>query len=161
MDRLWAPWRLEYVSKAEKSADGCFLCKAAQAADDRENLVLWRGEGTFCLLNRWPYNNGHLLVAPVAHEADLEELSEKELLDQIRMLQRCKRNLTAALEPAGFNVGLNLGTAAGAGVADHLHWHIVPRWEGDTNYMPVLADTKVIPQALDQLWEALREADTR
>lgn len=158
MDRLWAPWRLEYVSRADKE-NGCFLCEAAQATDDGEKLVLWRGRTAFCLLNCWPYNNGHLMVAPLAHMADLTDLSDDELLEQMQFLRRCRRNLEAAINPAGFNIGLNLGKAAGAGLAGHLHWHIVPRWEGDTNFMPVLADTKVIPQSLHALWELLRRAD--
>ncbi|MGD2175287.1 MAG: HIT domain-containing protein [Candidatus Brocadiaceae bacterium] len=159
MDQLWAPWRIGYVAKADKDEEGCFLCRAAEAGDDRGKLVLWRTDACFCLMNRWPYNNGHLLVAPTEHKADLLELSPQELAEQVRMIQRCKRNLEAALQPAGFNVGLNLGEAAGAGLASHLHWHVVPRWQGDTNYMPVLADTKVIPQALDSLYDSLREVD--
>lgn len=158
MDQLWAPWRIGYVSRADKEQE-CFLCRAAEAADDREHLVLWRAAGAFCMLNRWPYNNGHLMVAPLAHKADLSELSDAELLEQMRMLQRCRDNLAAAIKPAGFNIGLNMGKAAGAGVAGHIHWHIVPRWEGDTNFMPVIADTKVIAQSLDALWELLREVD--
>lgn len=155
MEQLWAPWRIGYVSRADKE-DQCFLCRAAQAADDREHLVLWRGDGCFAMLNRWPYNNGHLMVAPVAHKADLPEMSDAELLGQMRMLRRCRDSLAAAIKPAGFNIGLNVGTAAGAGVAGHMHWHIVPRWEGDTNFMPVVADTKVIAQSLDALYELLR-----
>jgi ATP adenylyltransferase len=158
MDQLWAPWRLDYVSQPEKG-NGCFLCEAAQAADDREKLVLWRARDSFCLLNCWPYNNGHLMVAPVAHKADLADLGDDELLEQIQLLRRCQRSLTAAIAPAGFNIGLNLGSAGGAGVPGHMHWHVVPRWEGDTNFMPVLADTKVIPQSLGALWELLRQVD--
>ncbi len=158
MDRLWAPWRINYVSEADKEAD-CFLCEAARSDQDREKLVLWRGEHSLCLLNRWPYNNGHLMVAPLEHKADLGDLADEELLEQLHMLVRCKSNLTAVMRPDGFNVGLNLGAAAGAGLAGHMHWHIVPRWEADTNFMPVLADTKVIPQSLESLWDLLREAD--
>ncbi len=158
MDRLWAPWRIEYVSEPDKG-DGCFLCEAAGSTSDREMLVLWRGEHSFCLLNRWPYNNGHLMVAPLAHKGDLDDLSEEELVEQLHLLRRCKKNLTAAAQPSGFNIGLNLGKAAGAGVPSHMHWHIVPRWDADTNFMPVLADTKVIPQSLDSLWELLRQVD--
>jgi len=138
---------------------GCFLCRALKEGKDRENLVLWRSEVSFCMLNRWPYNNGHLLVAPASHLGDLLDLSEEELLDQLKLLKRCKENLTKALQPDGFNVGLNLGSAAGAGVEDHLHWHIVPRWNADSNFMPVVAATKVIPQALEELWELLRGID--
>ncbi|MCD6416209.1 MAG: HIT domain-containing protein [Planctomycetes bacterium] len=159
MERLWAPWRISYVKQPDKSEGGCFLCKAAAQEPGSGNLVLFRGESSFCLLNRWPYNNGHLMVAPLAHKSDLAELTPGEMLEQMEMLKRCKRLLEGALAPAGYNVGLNLGGAAGAGLATHLHWHIVPRWEGDTNFMPVLADTKVIPQSLEQLLELLREAD--
>lgn len=155
MDQLWAPWRIEYVSRPDKE-NGCFLCEAAGAADDREKLVLWRGETCFCLLNCWPYNNGHLMIAPLAHKGDLRDLSDDELLDQVRSLRRCREDLEAVLKPSGFNIGLNLGKAAGAGVAGHMHWHIVPRWDGDTNFMPVLAETRVIAQSLDSLWELLR-----
>jgi len=159
MERLWAPWRLDYVSDPDKEAS-CFLCEAGRArGDDRARLVLWRGASCFCILNRWPYNNGHLMVAPYEHKADLAELSEEELLDQMRMLRRCQRALKDKMNPAGFNIGLNLGKPAGAGVAGHIHWHIVPRWEGDTNFMPVLSDTKVLPQSLESVWEVLHEVE--
>ncbi|MFO8008773.1 MAG: HIT domain-containing protein [Candidatus Brocadiia bacterium] len=159
MDRLWAPWRIDYVSQPDKQEDGCFLCRAVQAESDRDCYVLWRTSHTVTVMNRWPYNNGHLLVAPRAHKGDLDDLSAAELREQMDSLLRSKRALDCVLGPAGYNVGLNMGAAAGAGLADHLHWHIVPRWEGDTNYMPVLSDTKVIPQSLDDLWERLRDAD--
>lgn len=157
MDQLWAPWRIDYVSQPDKQQHGCFLCQAAECQSDRKSLVLWRRSRCFCLLNRWPYNNGHLLVAPVEHKADLTELTEEEMLEQVEMLRRCKQRLGELFDPGGYNIGLNLGAAAGAGLAEHLHWHIVPRWEGDTNFMPVLGDTKVIPQSLEQLWRLLRE----
>ncbi|MHC4593062.1 MAG: HIT family protein [Planctomycetota bacterium] len=158
MDQLWAPWRLDYVSRHDKG-NGCFLCEAAQATDDRERFVLWRGQTCFCLLNCWPYNNGHLMVAPLAHKADLADLDDGELLEHVQVLRRCQRALNDAIQPAGFNIGLNLGSAGGAGVPGHLHWHVVPRWEGDTNFMPVVANTKVIPQSLSELWELLRRVD--
>ena len=159
MDRLWAPWRRSYVAGADKG-DGCFLCRASESPDrDRERYVLWRSRCCLCLLNRWPYNNGHLLVAPLEHKADLDDLSEYELLDQVSMLSRCKRALQAVLQPEGFNIGLNLGGAAGAGVPGHLHWHVVPRWSGDTNFMTVAAAVRVIPQSLEELWNLLRRYD--
>ena len=158
MERLWAPWRLDYVGRQDKE-DVCFLCEAARSADDEQHLVLYRGETCFAILNRFPYNNGHLMVAPKAHKSSLAELTEQERLEHLDMIVRCQAGLTKAVRPAGFNVGLNLGAAAGAGVVGHMHWHIVPRWDGDTNFMPVLADTKVIPQALSQLYRMLREAD--
>jgi len=159
MDRLWAPWRLDYVSMDDKE-EGCFLCRAAEdPARDHELYVLWRGQSCFCVANRWPYNNGHLLVAPVEHKADLEDLTEEELAEQLAMLRRCRRNLAAVMAPDGFNIGVNLGQAAGAGVPGHLHWHIVPRWAADTNFMTVTSDARVIPQSLESLWEMLRAAD--
>ncbi len=161
MDNLWAPWRIAYVSAADKEEGGCFLCRAVGSDDDRRSLVVWRAESCFCLLNRWPYNNGHLMVAPAQHRADVSDLSDAELLDQVCMVRRCRELLGDVLHPDGFNVGMNLGAAAGAGLATHLHWHIVPRWHGDTNCMPVIAHTKVIPQALDELWLQLREAAQR
>jgi ATP adenylyltransferase len=159
MERLWAPWRLEYVGSSDEQG-GCFLCEAARAECDREKLVLWRGQRCFCVINRWPYNNGHLMVAPLEHRADLGDLCDADLLEMMQMLRRCRDALAQTVRPSGFNLGLNLGKAGGAGLADHLHWHIVPRWQGDTNFMPVLADTKVIPQSLDSLWELLRRADS-
>ena len=157
MDRLWAPWRMEYIEEVDQP-HGCFLCRAAQTDDDRAALVLWRSDECLAVMNRWPYNNGHLLIAPLRHTGELEELTENELAEQMTMLKRCRANLAAVMSPDGFNVGLNLGRSAGAGVEDHLHWHIVPRWNGDTNFMPVAAAAKVIPQSLETLWELLREA---
>jgi len=171
---LWAPWRMEFIGAIEKE-EGCFLCRAAGGGEasprapdlaeaDRVHRVVHRGRHCFCLLNRYPYNNGHLLIAPYAHVADLEDLDDEGLLDLMRTLRRARRLLTETVHAHGFNIGLNLGPDAGAGLADHLHVHLVPRWRGDTNFMPVLAETKVIPQALDALyadlkarWEAVEE----
>jgi ATP adenylyltransferase len=150
---------MEYIEGVDDHEDGCFLCHAAASDNPRESLVLWQTRDSITVMNRWPYNNGHLLVAPIRHVGDLDELSLDEMTEQMQMLKRCKRNLEAVMRPDGFNIGLNLGRLAGAGVEDHLHWHIVPRWGGDTNFMPVTAATKVIPQSLDRLWELLREAD--
>ncbi len=158
MDVLWAPWRMQYISEVDKGGE-CFLCSAAASSDDHACFVLWRSQTCLAVLNRWPYNNGHLLIAPKAHKADLAELTDAELADQMAMLKRCERNLSHAMSPDGFNVGLNLGRAAGAGLRDHLHWHLVPRWNGDTNFMPVTASSKVIPQSLEALWEVLRQVD--
>jgi len=153
VDRLWAPWRLEYV--AGEKEGGCFLCEAAATDDDTRAGLVWRDDRVLVVLNRFPYNNGHLLIAPVAHVADLDDLDDETVLAVMRALGRMKALLTNVLAPDGFNVGLNLGTAAGAGLADHVHIHVVPRWTGDTNYMPVLADTKVVPQALEDLRRTL------
>ena len=159
LERIWAPWRVQYFHQ-DLQKGGCFLCRAFQGDDDRQNLVLWRGQHSFCMLNRWPYNNGHLLVAPVAHKADLLDLDDEVLLEQMCLLRRCKRRLSELLAPDGFNMGLNLGRSAGAGVVDHLHWHIVPRWQGDSNFMPAVAGAKIISQSLGELWEQLRRIDS-
>jgi ATP adenylyltransferase len=136
----------------------CFLCRAAPNGGDRQNRVVARGPATFALLNRYPYNNGHLLVAPLRHVARLDALESCEQLDLFQTLAGMTALLEKVLGAEGFNVGLNLGRVAGAGLPGHLHWHVVPRWSGDTNFMPVLAGARVIPQALEALWEALREA---
>jgi ATP adenylyltransferase len=157
--QLWAPWRLPYiVSTKDKEPDGCFLCRYREAQTDRENYVIARGERSLVVLNRFPYNNGHLLVAPLEHKAGLHDLDDRELLEVMHQLRRMIAALKAAITPDGFNVGLNLGHVAGAGLPGHLHWHVVPRWHGDTNFMPVLADVKVIPQSLDALYDRLHSA---
>jgi ATP adenylyltransferase len=157
MDILWAPWRLNYILVAkDKPADSCFVCDALGASDDRENLVVLRTERSVVMLNRFPYNNGHLLIAPQAHKGQLEQLTDEEMLDLMRCLRRMTTVLRAVLEPHGFNIGVNLGRTAGAGLPGHFHWHMVPRWEGDTNFMPVLAETKVINQSLQALYDLLR-----
>jgi len=155
---LWAPWRLAYVS-ADGPEDGCFLCRAAQSeVEDRQSLVVWRGDHCYCILNRFTYNNGHLMVAPYEHAADLAELSDAALLESMRALVTARDVLRYAINAKGFNIGWNLGACAGAGLEGHLHAHLVPRWPGDTNFMPVLADVKVIPQSLEELWEQLSTA---
>lgn len=156
MNRLWAPWRTAYVSQAEKPA-GCFLCTAAPpTADDAERLVLVRTELSVVVLNRYPYNNGHLLISPRAHKAELTDLSAAESADLQRLIAELTTVLRRAMNADGFNVGLNLGKAAGAGVPGHLHWHLVPRWNGDQNFMPVTGETKIISQSLEACLELLR-----
>jgi ATP adenylyltransferase len=158
MDALWAPWRLSYVTAARPpAADDCFLCAGLSASDDRANLIALRTPLSVVVLNRYPYNNGHLLIAPRAHKATLAELTADELLDGMQTVRRCVATLEELMRPDGFNVGLNLGKAAGAGLPGHLHWHVVPRWNGDTNFMPVLADVRVIVQSLDALYELLMQ----
>jgi ATP adenylyltransferase len=162
MDQLWAPWRLSYVAtpkRPQPAADegDCFICRGVSGADDRANLVVHRSELSVVVLNRFPYNNGHLLVCPKAHKGQLEDLTAEELLDLQLVLRKMLGVLRKRMNPDGFNVGLNLGRAAGAGVPGHLHWHLVPRWAGDTNFMPVVADTRVISQSLDALYDLLRE----
>ena len=154
MQALWAPWRLEYIL-ADKE-DGCFICQAVEEQDDETSLVIRRGKRSLCILNRYPYNNGHVLIAPCRHEAELGGLSDEELLELMTMTRDVQAALQRAMSPHGFNVGLNLGQTAGAGLPAHLHVHLVPRWESDTNFMPVIADTKVIPQALAELYQMLK-----
>ena len=159
MDQLWAPWRLAYVAnpKAEPKADACFLCDGVAGTNDKGALVVHRSECSVVVLNRFPYNNGHLLVAPLAHKARLDELSATESADLQSLIVRFVGILQRRMNPDGYNVGLNLGKAAGAGLPGHLHWHIVPRWNGDTNFMPVVGDTRVIVQSLESLYEMLTE----
>src|SRR5262249_52989043 len=150
MDQLWAPWRLSYVAKAlaPTSNDSCFLCEGLAADDDRRYLIVLRTPRSVVVLNRFPYNNGHVLVAPRLHKGRLDELDPDELLETMETLRRMVGALDGLLHPDGYNIGLNLGVAAGAGLPGHLHWHVVPRWHGDTNFMPILANTKVIVQSL-------------
>jgi ATP adenylyltransferase len=157
MDALWAPWRLSYVTAArpESAQNSCFLCASQADHDDRRHLIVLRTARSVVVLNRFPYNNGHLLVAPRLHKGTLRELDAEELLEIMETLRRMVGLLGDLMHPAGFNIGLNLGEAAGAGLPGHLHWHIVPRWHGDTNFMPILADTKVIAQSLDALYDLL------
>ncbi|MBM3996511.1 MAG: HIT domain-containing protein [Planctomycetes bacterium] len=159
MDRLWAPWRLAYVAAAKPPAehDPCFICKGLSEQADRENLIAWRGPASVVVLNRFPYNNGHLLVAPKAHKAELHDLDAGEIAELHQTLARMVTILRESMKPDGFNIGLNLGKAAGAGLPGHLHWHIVPRWFGDTNFMPVFSDTRVMVQSLDQFFVFLTE----
>ncbi len=153
---LWAPWRMEYIL-ADKEGK-CFLCDAAKSENYRESLVVARREKAFALLNRYPYSNGHLLIAPYTHTGKIEDLGAEELGGMMGLFAEMKGVLDELIGPHGYNMGMNVGRTAGAGVVDHLHMHIVPRWEGDTNFMPVTAETKVIPQHLDELWEKLVEA---
>jgi ATP adenylyltransferase len=154
---LWAPWRIEYIT-GPKSAE-CIFCAAARRTDGGPaEYPLDRARRCFTMLNAFPYAPGHLMVAPIRHVDSLEQLDDEELLELMRLARRGTGALRAAMTPDGFNVGLNLGTVAGAGIADHLHLHVVPRWQGDTNFMPLLADTHVIPQALQAAREALEDA---
>src|SRR2546430_660593 len=159
MDQLWAPWRLSYVATAKppSAAEGCFICQGLGEQDDRRSLIALRTPRSVVVLNRFPYNNGHLLVAPLAHKGRLEELDSEDLLEIMEALRHMVRILDRLMCPDGYNIGLNLGRAAGAGLPGHLHWHIVPRWHGDTNFMPILADVKVIVQSLDTLYDLLVE----
>ena len=172
--RIWAPWRLGYVSGDQETGDpppeptawqpgaqpSCFLCRAAASyADDvearRRGLVVGVGEHTVTLLNRYPYSNGHLLVSPLRHVGAIHELSDAEHLEAMQTLGRFTQQLEVLIKASGFNIGLNLGEVAGAGVPGHLHWHLVPRWPGDNNFMPTVAGVRMIPQSLEALWEAI------
>ena len=155
MDPLWAPWRMRYIM-APKS-DDCIFCTKPAAGDDSANLIVWRGDSAYVMLNAYPYNNGHLLISPYAHIADLEDLPAQTLLEIMQLSQDAIRVLKQDFNPQGVNLGLNLGAAAGAGVKDHLHLHVVPRWLGDTNFMPVVADVRVIPQSLDHAYAIIRK----
>lgn len=161
---LWAPWRMEYIRSLgpDVSDDGCFLCQYwASPEQDATNHVVWRSRSAFVLLNRFPYTNGHLLVAHSTHVADLTDLTPAELLEISTAVNGAVRVLREAIRPQGFNVGYNLGRCAGAGLPGHIHAHVVPRWEGDTNFMAVLGGTRVIPDALDAVWRDLRAAADR
>jgi ATP adenylyltransferase len=157
MEQLWAPWRLAYVATAQPPAAGdpCFICRGLTESNDRANLIAQRLVRTVVFLNRFPYNNGHLLVAPRSHKGSLADLDAEEILEIQQTLGRLTGLLDDLMHPDGYNIGLNLGRAAGAGLPGHLHWHLVPRWNGDTNFMPVLTDVKIIAQSLDALWELL------
>jgi ATP adenylyltransferase len=156
MQHLWAPWRMEFIKGPKPS--GCFFCVAAAAdpSQDADYLVLARGDLALAILNRYPYNNGHLMVAPKAHLADLEDLPAATANDLMALTQRALRVLRQVLSPQGFNLGINAGKTAGAGVADHVHQHVVPRWDGDTNFMPLVADTKVLNESLTVSYQQLR-----
>ncbi len=155
---LWAPWRMEYIHSLGPDArdDGCFLCTYWQhPKDDVANRVLWRSDNVYVVMNRFPYTNGHLLIAPGAHVGDMTAMDDDLLAEMTRATRDAIRVLTDVASPQGFNVGINLGRCAGAGLPDHIHTHIVPRWNGDTNYMAVVGDVRVIPQSLDALHEQL------
>ncbi len=154
MKRLWAPWRMEFIGKAER---GCVFCTLPKGTSDRDSLILRRGTSSYIIMNRYPYNNGHLMVAPYRHILDFEELSEVERLEVMEEIALCVKALRQTVDPGGFNLGANLGRASGAGF-EHLHFHVVPRWDGDTNFMPILGEAKVIPQHLMDTYDRLLPA---
>ncbi len=158
MERVWAPWRMEYI--LNQKAKGCIFC-IDDAPDDRDRLIVHRTPLSFVMLNRFPYTNGHLLIAPRRHTADLNELGNEELLDLFATVRLAGNVLQSVANPQGFNIGMNLGKAAGAGVDEHLHMHIVPRWNGDTNYMTVLADVRVMPENLATTYDHIAEGFAR
>ncbi len=140
-----------------KKEENCFFCEAIKDNQDRKNLVLYRGKECFCILNKYPYNNGHLMIAPKMHKDDLSKLNDSEMLELLTLSRDVKNILAKKLKPEGFNLGINFGKVAGAGVEDHIHIHLVPRWKGDTNFMPVIAETKVISQSLEDLYLELKD----
>ena len=154
MEKLWAPWRMEYI--LQEKPDGCIFCDKPRQDRDRDNLILHRGAGCFVIMNFYPYNNGHLMVVPYRHSADLAALTAAEQSEMMALLGRCTTILTQQMKPHGFNIGMNLGRTAGAGIDDHLHFHIVPRWNGDTNFMPITGHTNVLSQGLQESWDQLK-----
>jgi ATP adenylyltransferase len=157
MEKLWAPWRIDYI--LSEKPKGCIFCDKPAEKKDEDNYILYRGRYHFIILNAFPYNNGHLMVAPRRHVRDLAGLRAGESADLWQALVRAQKLLSKVLSPQGYNIGINLGDVAGAGIPGHLHVHIVPRWKGDTNFMPTLAGAKIISQSLEQLILRLREAD--
>jgi ATP adenylyltransferase len=151
MKKLWAPWRMQYIKEAVIENPGeCIFCLNAQKNNDRERLVLFRGKTALVVMNKFPYNNGHLLIAPYRHIGSFSQLSDEELLEMQRLIDRCISAMEATMHPQGFNIGVNIGRVAGAGVEDHIHYHLLPRWNGDTNYLPIFGEVKVISE---DLWD--------
>ena len=157
MDYLWTPWRYQYVTSQGK-ADGCVFCTAASSADDRANFVVHRGKEAFVILNRFPYTNGHIMIVPYQHVSTLEELGDEALVEMMRLARTADTRLREIYPPDGLNLGMNLGKSAGAGIAEHLHLHALPRWVGDANFMTVTAETRVHPETLATTYRRFKEA---
>ncbi len=162
MDRLYSPWRSNYIESfkihsSEKVEDACVFCSALENSDDKERLVVHRGSFAFVIMNLYPYNSGHMMIVPKRHTADFRSLSPEELAECSKLLQLAQEALTELSRPHGYNIGMNLGKAGGAGIEEHLHWHIVPRWNGDTNFMPVLADIKLVSEDMERQWSELKK----
>jgi ATP adenylyltransferase len=154
MEQIWAPWRIKYI-RMEK-VKGCILCEKPRQSNDVKNCILHRGEKNFVMLNSYPYNPGHLMIAPYRHVASLEGLTNKELHEHFEIVSQSLKVLKQVFNPAGFNIGINVGKVAGAGIDDHIHTHIVPRWQGDTNFMPVISEVRVVPEALAETYDKLK-----
>lgn len=154
MKHIWAPWRMEYIAATKEK--GCILCEKPLEKDDETNLILYRGRSNYIILNSFPYNPGHLMIAPYRHLARLEDLTDEELMEHFVIVRKSVKLLTDVMKPMGFNIGLNIGKAAGAGIEEHIHTHVVPRWGGDTNFMPVLSNTKVVPESLKATYHKLK-----
>ncbi|MBI4398472.1 MAG: HIT domain-containing protein [Candidatus Omnitrophica bacterium] len=157
MKRLWAPWRKAYITK-HKREKGCLFCLKYRSKNDAKNLILERSRHSFSILNLYPYQNGHVMVVPVRHVSRLAELNDRELLDLMHLVNRAQAEIERVMNPDGLNVGINFGKAGGAGVLGHIHIHLVPRWTGDHNFMPVISGTKVISESLESVYERLRHA---
>jgi ATP adenylyltransferase len=156
MDKLWAPWRMKYIRESlGKPEKGCIFCAKPAETKDRENLILFRGVHAFVMLNAFPYNNGHLMVIPYKHTSSMDDIDAAAATELWQLLSKSRGALASAFKPDGYNIGINLGRAAGAGIDTHLHVHIVPRWNGDVNFMPAIGETKVISQSLEDTYEAL------
>jgi len=155
LEILWAPWRMEYILGEKES--GCIFCTRINQESDKENLILLRGKNNFVIMNKYPYNNGHLMVVPNRHSSEFDSLNDPEKLEMVNLVSKSMNVLKKTINPDGFNVGMNIGKIAGAGIDDHLHFHIVPRWAADTNFMPVVGQTKIISENLEETWERLKE----
>ena len=158
MKRLWAPWRMEYImSEIENKNESCIFCDFPIQTNDAEHLIVYRSASCFVILNKFPYNNGHLMVVPFKHTRDVLELTDKELLDLQQTINKSVKVLRNAMNPHAMNIGMNLGRTAGAGIDEHIHYHIVPRWDGDTNFMPVISDTKVVSESLQASYQKISD----
>ncbi len=157
MKRIWSPWRMKYI-KENSSQSECPFCKAISGKDDRENLVVFRGKNAFVMLNRYPYTTGHILVLPYIHQEKMSEFDPKTRSEMMELVNQAGQVLELVYKPQGMNVGLNLGTAAGAGIPKHLHWHIVPRWMGDTNYMTTVGSVRVLPESLEDTYQKIQSS---
>jgi len=153
MEQIWAPWRIQYIQM--EKPEGCILCEKPGQNNDAQNYILYRGSKNFVIMNAYPYNPGHLMVAPYRHVASLDELTDDELREHFSIVSRSVRLLRQVFAPGGFNIGVNIGKVAGAGIDEHVHTHIVPRWQGDTNFMPVISEVRVVPEALAETYKKL------
>lgn len=159
---LWAPWRIRYIQGLSNKTSGCFIChNLKNPREDDRNFVLWRTALSVVVLNRFPYNNGHLLIAPARHVGELGDVNDEEMLEMVKLIRESEKLLSLVLKPHGFNIGMNFGRCAGAGLPEHLHIHVVPRWDGDTNFMNVCGDTKIISQSMIELLEQLKQTSKK
>ena len=157
MERLWAPWRMKFIEELRDKGSGCIFCEMAAPGDDRERLILHRGERCFTVLNRYPYNNGHMMIVPYKHVGELSELDGVDYEEMLSMSSASVKIMRETMEAEGFNMGLNIGAVAGAGITDHIHMHLVPRWRGDANFLPIIGGTKSMPEYLDDTYNRLKE----